>query len=434
MDRRASQGDHIAVLGLGKLGLPLTAAIASRGYTVSGWDVNPEIRERLLAGECPIQEPDVEGCLDQYSAYLQWPATVHEVLQDATIVFIIVPTPSTAAGDFDAVWVRNALADIWIAIDPETPPLVVIVSTLSPGTMGALAAMFPGLPLVYNPEFIALGSVIHDLLFPDFVLIGEAKAAGGDVLQNFYERFLLTEAPISRLSYINAELAKLCLNAFVTTKISFSHEIGRICEGVPGADANVVLKAIGQDRRIGRQYLQCGPPFGGPCFPRDGRALRHAAEFANANATLSEAVDQINQQRGMEIIRTGKRYAAVLGLAYKPGTSVTEESFGMLASCALANQGWKVFCYDPLVKEAAREALPVGVHFPATVIQCVAGADLVIVATPCPEFASIPPDAFQRGGNKPTLIDCWGMFDKPEYHAVTDYRRIGRGPDNAKAP
>ncbi len=123
------------------------------------------------------------------------------------------------------------------------------------------------LRVCYSPEFIALGSVIRDFLNPDFLLIGEFDRASGDHLEACY-RDIVGEPPVRRMSLENAELAKLAVNAFVTTKITFANMLADVCARIPDGDVDVVADAIGLDTRIGRKYLSGGLGFGGPCFPR----------------------------------------------------------------------------------------------------------------------------------------------------------------------
>ncbi len=132
----------------------------------------------------------------------------------------------------------------------------------------------------YVPQFIALGSVIENILYPDMVLIGESDPKTGKDIQTIYEIITANYPKLIRTNFTNAEIAKLTINAYITNKISFANTIGEICHNTRDADARVVLKVVGSDSRIGEKCLNPGLSFGGPCFPRDNLALSVVAEDA----------------------------------------------------------------------------------------------------------------------------------------------------------
>ena len=161
--------------------------------------------------------------------------------------------------------------------------LVVVTSTVMPGSTGGELQkalehasgrkVGPELGLCYNPEFIALGSVVRDMLHPDLILIGESDAKAGQMLAELYMRSTNNSPPIYRMNFVNAELSKISINTYVTTKISYANMLAELCDHLDGADAEVVAKTIGDDSRIGRKYLTGAIGYGGPCFPRDNRAF-----------------------------------------------------------------------------------------------------------------------------------------------------------------
>jgi UDPglucose 6-dehydrogenase len=249
----------VSVVGLGKLGLPLAVAAASRGFKVIGHDHDPRCIDRLHAGEFPC-EPQVAQLAARHRGALTFTSDLARV-RETSLTFIVVPTPSRRDGSYEVGNVRRALGALAGALRPGPEPHVVaLVSTVLPGDMarlrasldrgaGPLAAARIG--LVYNPAFIALGSVVHDLLHPDLVLIGETDPHAGRVVEAFHRRLCEDVPSVHRMNWINAELAKISMNAFVTMKISFANTIARLCERLPGAHVDVVSEAVGADRRIG---------------------------------------------------------------------------------------------------------------------------------------------------------------------------------------
>ena len=145
---------------------------------------------------------------------------------------------------------------------------------------------------------------------PDFLLIGESDERAGATLADIYRRVVDNDPPIARLNFVNAELTKISVNTFVTTKIAFANMLARICERLPDADVDAVTSALGLDSRIGAKYLRGAISYGGPCFPRDNKALAALARAVGAPAYLAEATDTANQDGVETIGRDGARLAA----------------------------------------------------------------------------------------------------------------------------
>ncbi len=133
------------------------------------------------------------------------------------------------------------------------------------------------------------------MLLPDVILIGESDPRAGDLLEGIYRTTCDNTPPMQRMNFINAELTKIAVNTFVTTKISYANMLADICDRLPGADVDVVTNAVGLDSRIGRKYLKGALGYGGPCFPRDNVAFCHFARTVGAKADVAEATDRINR-------------------------------------------------------------------------------------------------------------------------------------------
>ena len=266
---------------------------------------------------------------------------------------------------------------------------------------------------IYNPEFIAIGSVIKDFLNPDLVLIGESDKRSGDVIEGIYKQVCKNTPYIARTSIINAEAAKLCINCFCTMKISFANFLAELLDNVPGASAKEVTSIIGKDTRIGEKYISPGLGFGGPCFPRDNEAFIRFANNYGKDAKLQKSVVEINNSqlhravekinREIKNINPKRPVVALLGLAYKPFTYLTERSQQFeIAKNILTNDHLKELrVFDPYVKE------DYGFNKSKTLEECVENADVVVILTPYPEFLDI--HAWQHLMNsKGKIINFWG--------------------------
>lgn len=443
---------RLAVIGLGKLGSPMAACFAAKGFEVVGVDVNEEFVAAINEGRAPVFEPQLQEMIERGGERLRATSDTEEAVAASDVVFLIVPTPSDETGGFSLRFVLPACETIGRAIrDRDDFPVVVLTSTVMPGategevrqaleeSSGLKAGVDFG--LCYSPEFIALGSVVSDFLNPDFLLIGESDRRSGEILERIYEQATDNDAPAARMSFVNAELAKISVNTFVTTKITFANMLARICERLPGADVDVVADALGLDRRIGRRYLTGAIAYGGPCFPRDNVALGAFARSLNAPATLAEATDRANHEETGRLADLVGRHVpedgvvAVLGLSYKPETNVVEESAALHLVHELASRGVTVFAYDPAANDNARRVSDgLNVRFADSAAEAIEPADVVVVTTPWEEFKHLTQEDVGRSQRPRVVIDCWRIVDPTELGESVSYVALGVGEAGVAAP
>ncbi len=366
--------ENVSVIGLGKLGASMAAGMASRGLNVIGVDVSRQAVDAVNEGRAPVQETGLGEMIAANQERLRATMSHEEAVLESDISFVIVPTPSDERGAFTIRYAEHAFRELGRALAKKDGyHVIVLTSTVLPGAMraGLLPVLEkesgkrcgPDFGLCYNPEFIALGTVIRDFLNPDFYLLGEFDQRSGDALEEIHRRVCLKEAVVRRMTIENAEIAKIALNSYVTMKISFANLLADLCERVPGGDVDVVSDALGSDSRIGRKYLSGGMGFAGPCFPRDNVALSFIGEYLGADCQLLRANDDYNQGLSARFVEKlkpfvkGAETVAVLGLAYKPLSHVIEESPGIFLARALADTGIRVVAYDPLANDSARATL-----------------------------------------------------------------------------
>ena len=368
----------------------------------------------------------------------------NEAIQKSDASFVIVPTPSDNTGFFSNRFVLQAMETLGRALrNKKGYHMVVITSTVMPGSTGgeikdALEAasgrkVGPELGLCYNPEFIALGSVVRDMLYPDSILIGQGDEKSGDMLQTIYLQMCERKPPVQRMNWISAELTKISVNTYVTTKISYANMLADICDRLPGADVDVVTKALGADTRIGAKYLKGAMGYGGPCFPRDNVAFAALARKIGARADVAEATDRINNYQidrlsGLvgKLAKTGTRIA-LLGLSYKPQTPVVEESHSVKLAARLADSGYVVVVPDPLAQESALSVLGDKVVSASSLESAVRECDLLIVGTGWPEYKAIDPAWCKRNGQRLTVVDLWRTLPNDKFGDVADVVHLGFG-------
>ena len=434
----------LSVIGLGKLGSPFAAVMAAKGFRVTGVDKNKKFVSSINAGVAPVQEPQLQEFIRKGKSRLRATLNMDEAVLNSDISFIIVPTPSGKDGVFNNEFVLSAIRDMAPAIKKKkTRHIIVVTSTVMPGSSDGIIretiekytgkVVGDSIGYCYNPEFIALGSVIADMLDPDFILIGESDAKSGKIIGDIYKKTCGKDTILHRMNCVNAELSKLSINTFVTAKISYANMLTDICERLSGADVDVVTAAVGADSRIGKKYLKGAVAYGGPCFPRDNIALSMMARKLGARVDLSFATDRINEYQTERLAKRIEKmfpsgaHIGIAGMAYKPDTPVIERSAGMALAKQLLRDGYKVSITDPLAAKAAKEALNSKVSVVSDIKTMSSKVDVLLVMTALKEYRSLNARNIGKRKNPLVIFDCWRMYDKHAFGTKAVLLALGRG-------
>jgi UDPglucose 6-dehydrogenase len=436
----------VSVIGLGKLGAPMAVCFAARGFTVQAVDLNPQKVDAISRGVPPVHEPGLAELLAECRERITATKDIESAVIASDVTFVVVATPSEADGGFSLRYAVPSCESIGRALRTKSAyHVVVVTSTVMPGSMGGpiksalerASGKRCGVDfgLCYNPEFIALGTVIRDFYYPDFLLIGESDTRAGDVLSEIYKRTCKNSPALARMNWINAEITKLSVNTYITTKISYANMLARLCEKLPEADVNVVTDALGLDSRIGAKYLKGAVSYGGPCFPRDNRAMAALAARVGASSGLAEATDIFNRAQIKSLAETVKSYLSescaigILGLTYKPNTDVVEESFGLLLAQELSSANLPVIVYDPFGDAARVLKNYKNIRVASSAQECIAESRVVVLATPWQEFRDLRPALWARPGySEPrVVIDCWRALGHLDGVNGLHYVKLGFG-------
>lgn len=441
---------NVSVIGLGKLGGSMAAGLASRGLNVIGVDVNRHAVDAVNAGRAPVQETGLGEMIAANRERIRATMSTEEAVLGTDISFVIVPTPSDERGAFTLQYATFAFKALGQALKKKAGyHVIVLTSTVLPGATrhGLLPILEkesgkkcgPDFGLCYNPEFIALGSVIRDFLNPDFYLLGQFDARSGDLLEEVHHRVSQNNAPVKRMSLENAELAKIAVNSYVTMKISFANMLADFCEHLPGGDVDVVSDALGMDKRIGRKYLTGGFGFGGPCFPRDNVALNFMGKNLGVDSRLLAVNDDYNRGLSKRYVEKLQPYlpkgatVAVLGLAYKPLSHVIDESPGIYLCRALSEAGYRVIGHDNLAAANAEVALKLTALVTDSLDEALKDSDVVLVTTTDKSYTSLTAEGLLRGRASVTVIDFWRCLKHLAADARIRYVPIGLCRDEVKS-
>ena len=364
---------QINVFGLGKIGTVMSVLYRAKGHAVIGYDPSPAYFKGVLDKSINSGEPGLDELVD---ALTEKPVHTDDVSQisQSSVSLVIVPTPSDPHGGYDCSYVEAVVRQIALAVKGSSAHLVVVKSTVLPGDLARIrgnveAEVGHCPPIVYNPEFIALGEVVRNMLNPDLILIGSRNDSEASMVEGLVRSVVANKPAVEKLSIEEAELAKVALNSFITMKIAFANLIGEAAARLGSRQPSRVLEAIGQDRRVGGKYLSPGIGFGGPCFPRDNRALENALERLSLPGYLQKSIDSLNNlvrdaysENLSQIISSllqskPSLTVLILGLSYKSGSPELVESQAL----ELARRTTDIDCvstyyFDPAVRpdEVAR--------------------------------------------------------------------------------
>ncbi|HUC39114.1 MAG TPA: nucleotide sugar dehydrogenase [Candidatus Acidoferrum sp.] len=422
----------IAMVGLGKLGLSIAACFANAGFKVIGVDINEQFINKINKKVAPFYEPGLQKLLEKNVGKNLTASSDFNTIKEARWIFVIVPTPSNKDGSYSNAYVIEAMKSIGKVLKrTDGYKVIVLTSTVFPYTTekiikplledvsGKKAGQDFG--LCYNPEFIAVGSLIKDFLNQEMVLIGQDDDKAGREIESIYRKVTLIEPHVARMSLLNAEITKIGYNSFMTTKVTFANTIAEICQRTEGADVDQITQALGFDSRIGNKLLKGAIGYGGPCWPRDNKALLCFAKSIGYEPAFLEEVDNANLRiphsisNVVEELANKKDIIVLLGLSYKPNTPLTVESQSIMLARILAREGFQLLLHDPMAGDVSKEDLAgyAKVRYVKSLKQCLKEGKFFILATPWEEYNKLlPKDFSKKGGGKITILDCWRSMDK----------------------
>jgi UDPglucose 6-dehydrogenase len=429
------------VIGTGYVGLTTGASLAHFGFEVACCDIDRQKIDRLQQGEIPIVEDGLAEMVaeGQAAGRLTFHLGSVEVAKQADIVFLCVPTPQDNDGSADLTYVRAVATEIGPHL--RTGAIVVNKSTVPVGSFHEVGAALgrADVDVVSNPEFLREGSAVHDCLNPDRVVIGAENPTAAATVATLYGSL---DTDIIVTDPALAETIKYAANGFLAMKISFINSVAAMCEQV-GADVAAVVQGIGSDQRIGRQFLQPGPGWGGSCFPKDSRALVSIARDHGYDFSLMRGVIDINEQQYermvSKVIRSTGRFThdrldgvviGALGLTFKAGTDDLRESPSLRILNDLSRRGATIRAYDPTTAgdlDDIQQARLGGIDVRPTAIDALTDADVAVVLTEWPEFVELDLSKVAAAMSGDHVVDCRNLLEPAAVRAAgLTYDGVGR--------
>lgn len=344
---------NITIIGIGKLGLGFALLIESAGFNVLGVDINQKYVDEINNKTLQTREPYYEELLFK-SKNFRATTNFMEGIKFSSTIILMVQTPNSGGDKFyDHSIVSNILSTI--NENKVKNKNIIIGCTIMPTYIDkigdALLKDCENTTLSYNPEFIAQGDIVRGLQNPDMILIGTRSTEVEILLRNIYDKLVLNEPKYCILSPLEAEITKISINGYITTKISFANMISDSCDNM-GADKQKVLSAIASDSRIGSKYFNPGYSFGGPCFPRDTRALALFMQQNSIDNDLLVSTTKYNEFHSnfltQQLLKEDKKQYVIENVCYKENSKIPiiEESAKLNIAKKLVASGKKVIIKD----------------------------------------------------------------------------------------
>lgn len=422
----------IAVVGTGYVGLSTGVGLAELGHQVTCIDVDANKIATLQSGKSPIAEAGMDEALGRNlsNRRLTFTIDVKVAVADADIIFLCLPTPQGDDGSADMSFIEKACRNIGASLKSQS--VVVNKSTVPVGS-ATKVQLWLGRDDVYvvsNPEFLRQGTALHDFLHPARVVIGGSDSRAVEKVVDLYAG---VEAPVLRMNSASAEALKYAANSFLATKLTFINAIADICELV-GADIFDVVEGLGLDSRIGNQFLNPGPGWGGSCFPKDTRALVKIAEDNGYDFALLQGVIQTNDEQydrvAQKIIELCggsvlDKTVAVWGLTFKAHTDDLRDSPSIAILTVLHELGARIKAYEPSAT-GPYVAYP-WIEVSSSALSACEGADVLAVLTEWPEFAEVVPDDVGNHLLNRSVVDGRNVLNREKWQSDGFlYRGIGR--------
>jgi UDPglucose 6-dehydrogenase len=331
-------GTKIGFIGLGKLGMPCSEAIAKKGFDVAGYDIKFKTSELV-----DIRSSIQDLCRDRDVVFVATP-TPHEDGYDGR-----EPTSHLPVKDFNYTAVKEVLKECNRHL--KTSQTLVLISTVLPGTIRReLSPIVTQTELLYNPYLIAMGTVSWDIINPEMIMIGSAEGKDNpriQMLADFYNILCDNSPRLETGTFEDVEAMKVFFNTFVSTKIALVNMIQDVGQKLKNMDVDKVTQALAKcDQKImSPAYMKPGMGDGGACHPRDNIALRWLAKELNLGYDIFETVMTAREKQAenmaKEILKHGNNIHCTSDF-YKPGTNQVDGSSSLLLQHYIVKHGGQI--------------------------------------------------------------------------------------------
>ena len=407
----------IVVIGSGYVGLVTGTCFAEMGHTVTCLDIDESKIKTLKGGGVPIYEPGLQELIKKNASRLKFTTSYQEALKGASVAMIAVPTQSRDDGSCDLKHLYLATESIKAGM--SGPLLIVNKSTSPPGTVKEITKILGNAPyptdVICNPEFLKEGSAIADCMKPDRIIIGSDSERATEMIKKLYAPFCFNHDRILIMPSVSAELTKYAANIMLASRISLMNELSRVCDEV-GANVHDIRVGIGSDKRIGYDFLYAGAGYGGSCFPKDIRALRHLASNLKIDTPMLSAIENVNEEQKKRLAKKIKahfgqnlagKHIAIWGLSFKPDTDDIRDAPSLELIRELLKEGVHLKLFDPISMSKVKEIYPPSsmLSYASSEYEAALGCDAIALVTEWKQFRFADFDEIGKGMQGKVFFD-----------------------------
>ena len=343
---------NIGIVGVGRLGICYSIILAKAGYKVYIYDINTYILDNIKNNTYDYSEPGLNDLISEFKSNLILAYNLNDIYNNCDVIFTYIQTPSLDNGLYNHEYINNFI-DETLKFNNDKDKIIIINSTVIPEYCNSIKEKLKSnnFSLCYNPSFIAQGSIINNIINPDIILIGidDDDNTNYNKIVDIYDKILINDnGNYKRMNLLESEITKLSINCFITTKITYANMIGDYLVN-KNCDPDIVLNAIGSDTRIGNKYFNYGYGYGGPCLPRDNKALYEYGKQNNYNFNICNINDLNNSKHLLfqyEHLKNSKEPIEFKYITYKDTSDILEESQKLELALLLANNKNKVIIYE----------------------------------------------------------------------------------------
>ena len=433
------KGINICVIGGGFVGLASAAGFAQFGHLVVCVEKDSQRLEKLKKGQLPFFEPELEELLLRSieSQRLSFTSDLHQAVKGQKAIFITVGTPTGTDGRTDLSALEEVTRSLSETIEPGQ--VIVLKSTVPVGTGKHIESILSGngrrnssCAVINNPEFLREGNAVHDFFKPQRIVIGGSVPEAVELIANIYKLGMSQPVPFVLTNNETAEMIKYASNAFLAAKVGYVNELAGLCDHL-GVNVLEVARAMGLDPRIGPEFLEPGPGWGGSCFHKDLKEFSGLAESKGYSLIITEAVLASNDRQRNTVVEKIKKLVGtlqgskigVLGLAFKANTSDIRESPSIAVVKLLLENGAKVTAYDPKANGAAKDHLPT-LAIAETPYETAKDSDCLVILTEWREFQLLDFKRVHEMMRRPNIVDARNLLT-PEQLTRYGFNYTGMG-------
>jgi UDPglucose 6-dehydrogenase len=442
---------NIVIIGSGYVGTTAAALFSVSGHHVIAIDLDAKKVSQINNGKAPFFEEGLDNIITAGITQGSLVATSDYAkgVSAADIVLSCVGTPDNPDGSSNLSYVFSAAKEASLHL--KEGAIFVQKSTVPVGTGRKIMELLPEtISYVSNPEFLRESTAIYDTLMFDRIVAGGDNEQANQAIIQLHQTVEDHFEDISRISTVkytsghtgnyvstnleSAELIKVTSNAFLALKISFANSIAQLCDAT-GGSVEEVMSIVGEDARIGKAFFNAGRGYGGGCFPKDVSGLISSAQGFGVSMPIMEAASTVNASMPGYIISRlvnesgltlSDQNVAVLGLAFKSGTSDARKSPAIKLANRLIKEGAKVTAYDPQANKEARETLDPLVNISTNITDAIKDSSIVLIATDWPEFKDIT-QWLPEATNMKVLVDAVNCVDASIIPTMSNVQYISVG-------